>query len=489
MSAGIGGHQRTLRIIRLSHVLLPEVINKCLSPPVICALASLVPQGEIGFMPFSQTIKCLALAVSIGTSAASTIYAQSVNSPGDTLSTWYRLTLELVRHTPTYTPPVASRSFAYIGIAAYEAVASGAPKMQTLAGQLNGLSTVPAREVGQNYDEAVVLQAAIAQSVTVLFANTGPTGQRAMTSIHAKQRAKVAQGVDADVVARSESYGAAIADHILDWAKTDGGAVVENLGFPDEFTLTQGPAHWVPTSPIRLQQLPLLPNWGANRTFAMPAANACDLPPPLAYSEDLASPFYAEAKEVFDVKKNMTPDQKAIARFWSDDAMLSSTPPGHWIAIALEIQKRDQQPIEQSVDELARVGIATADAFIAVWNTKYEYDLLRPVTYIRRTMDPKWEAMLTTPPFPEYPSGHSGQSGAAATVLTAMLGDNFAFEDAAHADDGLPARKFPSFWAAAEEAGISRLYGGIHFRTAIERGLDQGRCVGAYTVALKTRSE
>lgn len=439
-------------------------------------------------LDFGRTIKGITLAAVMGASSPLAASAQSVNPPQDTLDTWYRLTLELVRHTPTYTPPVASRSFAYIGITAYEAVASGDAKMQTLAGQLNGLTAMPAREAGQSYDEAVVLQAAIAQSVTVLFANTGPTGQRAMLSIYAKQRAKVAQGVDADVVARSESFGTDIADHILDWAKTDGGAVVENLGFPDTYTLTKGPAHWVPTNPISLQQLPLLPNWGKNRTFAMPTGGACDLPPPLEYSEDPASPFYAEAKEVFDTKKNLTPDQKAIARFWSDDAMLSSTPPGHWIAIALEVQKRDQQPIEQSVDELARLGIATSDAFVAVWNTKFEYDLLRPVTFIRRTMDPKWESLLTTPPFPEYPSGHSAQSGAAAAVMTAMLGDNFAFEDAAHADDGLPARKFPSFWAAANEAAMSRLYGGIHFRTAIERGLDQGRCVGAYTVALKTRS-
>ena len=168
--------------------------------------------------------------------------------------------------------------------------------------------------------------------------------------------------------------------------------------------------------------------------------------------------------------------------------MLSSTPPGHWISIVLQIGKRDQQPVEQTVDILARVGVATADAFIGAWATKYQYDLLRPVTYIRRTMDPKWESLLTTPPFPEYPSGHSAQSGAAAAVLTAVLGENFAFDDEAHADDGLPARAFTSFWQAAEEAGISRLYGGIHFRDAIENGLDQGRCAAAFTVDLKTRS-
>jgi membrane-associated phospholipid phosphatase len=136
---------------------------------------------------------------------------------------------------------------------------------------------------------------------------------------------------------------------------------------------------------------------------------------------------------------------------------------------------------------MARLGVTLADAFIGCWKTKYEVNLLRPVTYIRRTMDPKWESFLTTPPFPEYPSGHSTQSGAAATVLTQIFGENFAFEDASHEDDGLPARHFKSFWDAANEAGISRLYGGIHYRAAIDQGLEQGRCIGTYTNRLKTR--
>lgn len=432
------------------------------------------------------TFRALALSVALLASIAGAGAAATL--PQDALAVWYRLTLELIRHTPTYSPPVASRALAYIGISAYEAVASGSDQMQSLAGQLTDLSPLPKRETDKVYDDAIVLQSALATSVAGLFANTGPTGQRALASITAKQRAKAADGVAADVVQRSEAYGLAIATHILAWSQSDGGAVVENMGFPFDYALIEGPAHWVPTNALRQQQLPLLPGWGSNRPFAVPDATACALPPPPDYSEDTASVFFAEAKEVFDTKAALTPDQVAIARFWSDDAMLSSTPPGHWISIALQIQDRDQIPLEQSVDMLARLGIANGDAFIAAWRTKYQYDLLRPVTYIRRTMDPKWESVLTTPPFPEYPSGHSVVSGAAAEVLTTLLGDDFAFDDASHADDGLATRRFPSFWAAAQEAGISRLYGGIHFRAAIEQGLEQGRCIGAFAAALKTRS-
>ena len=404
----------------------------------------------------------------------------------DVLSAWYELVLELVRHTPTYSPPVASRSFAYIGVAAFEAVATGSARLRSLAGQLNGLAAAPRREAGAAYDDAVVMQAALSPVVQDLFANTGPTGRRVMAALATKWRSAVADGLPDALVARSEAHGRAVAEHILAWSREDGGAAVDNMGFPLAYELKPGPAHWVPTSLISQQQFPLLPEWGENRTFAMPDGATCPLPPPPDYSEEESSAFYKEASEVYRTSQSLTPEQAAIARFWSDDPMLSPTPPGHWISIALQVVDRKQAGLDRSVDVLMRLGVAMADSFIGCWQAKYEYDLLRPMTYIRRVIDPKWEALLITPPFPEYPSGHSMQSGAAAEVLTQAFGEDFAFEDATHSADGLPLRTFPSFRAAAEEAAISRLYGGIHFRAAIERGLDKGRCIAAYTNALRT---
>jgi hypothetical protein len=220
----------------------------------------------------------------------------------------------------------------------------------------------------------------------------------------------------------------------------------------------------------------------------MPANTDCDLPLPPAYSEDPTSDFYAQAKEVYDTSRSLTPEQKAIARFWSDDPMLSSTPPGHWIAITRKILRERDAPITDSVNVMARLGVAVGDAFIGCWRVKYRDDLVRPVTYIRATMDKDFTPILITPPFPEYPSGHSAQSGAAAAVLTAFFGPDFAFTDDSHEEDGMPARSFPSFAAAAEEAALSRLYGGIHYRAAIDQGLRQGACVGAHAVALRTHS-
>jgi hypothetical protein len=400
------------------------------------------------------------------------------------LDGWYGLVLELIRHTPTYSPPVASRALGYLGVTAWETLAADDPALRSLAGQLGGLPALPEAPA---HDRALALHAALAEATRALFGNTGPTGQRAIGIVEARLREGAAAGVAPDVAAASEAQGRAVAAHILAWAGGDGGAVVENMGFPHDHPLGETPGAWVPTSLIAQQQRPLLPDWGGNRPFAMPEGTACALPPPPAYSEAAGSAFHDEAIEVWEAGRGLDAEGRAIARFWADDPMLSPTPPGHWIVIARQILEREEADLATRAEVLARLGIAFGDAFIACWEAKYRYDLLRPVTYIRRVIDSEWEPTLTTPPFPEYPSGHSTLSGAAAAVLTAAFGDGYAFEDATHVGDGLPARSFPSFRAAAEEAALSRLLGGIHFRAAIERGLEQGACVGAHAVALEMR--
>ncbi len=406
---------------------------------------------------------------------------------GQVLQTWYRLVLELVRHTATYSPPVAARAFACLGLTAWEVLAGLAPAARkSLAGQVTALTPPPAPDTAEGADPAAALHGALTVAIKHYFGNTGPTGQRAMRAMETRLAELAGEGLPPDTLTRSLEHGRDVALHIIAWARDDGGETIENMGFPLEWSLTDGPAHWVPTSKIVQQQAPLLPSWASNRPMAMARADACGLAAPPAYSEEPGSPFHIEAVEVYETVRNLTPEQKIIARFWSDDPMLSPTPPGHWISILLEIADRDALPVDRLADALARLGIAISDAFIACWQTKYQYDLLRPVTYIRRVIDKDWEPLLITPPFPEYPSGHSSQSGAAAAVLTAIFGENFSFDDATHEDDGLPVRSFPSFAAAADEAAVSRLYGGIHFRSAIERGLEQGACVGAAVNRLVT---
>jgi hypothetical protein len=414
-------------------------------------------------------------------------FADDRPTPQQVLRDWYYLMNELVRHTATYSPPVASRSFGYLGVTAFEAAAGGSDSLMSLAGQLQELESVPGREAGAVYDETVVINAAMSDAIVYYFGNTGPTGLRAIKAAQKKWRARAIDGVAADVVTHSEAFGKAMAASIHAWSLTDGGAVVDNMGFPDEWELPVGEGKWVPTSAIRQQQLPLLPDWGNNRTFAVPSGATCKLPGNPPFSVETGTQFYREASEVYEAVNNATPEQAAIARFWSDDPMLSMTPPGHWVSIALQVAEGAKLSLEDHVDLLARMGVAMSDAFVGCWREKYVYNLVRPVTYIKRVIDPKWEPILNTPPFPEYPSGHSTVSGAMGAVLTAFFGDDHAFEDKTGSPDGRKPRHFGSFHDAAQEAGISRLYGGIHFRSAIVDGLAQGRCIGEYANALKTR--
>lgn len=432
-----------------------------------------------GFLIKASLAAFFILNIATGSTHAAEIDREQV------LRKWYSLTLSLIRRTPTYTPPVASRGLAYVGVTAFEVTASGSAQLNSLGGQLKDLKFLPKRNGTLRYNEPAMLNAAMSSIVRELFQNTGPSGQQAIKRLEDELTAQ-AKSLEGDFDT-SVSYGLQIANDIIAWSRDDGGAKIENMGFPLQYELKKGPSNWVPTNPLaRQQQLPLLPQWANNRPFAMPDSAACPLPPPPEYSEDKTSQFYQEALEVYQTSKSLTDEQKQIAFFWVDDAMASPTPAGHWVSILMQIADADRLPHEKLVDALARLGIAMADAFIGCWHEKYRHDLLRPVTYIKRAIDPEWMPFLLTPPFPEYPSGHSTLSGAAATVMSAVLGDNYAFEDRTRERDNAIPRSFSNFWAAAREAAMSRLYGGIHFRSGIESGLEQGECIARYAVQLKT---
>jgi hypothetical protein len=274
-----------------------------------------------------------------------------------------------------------------------------------------------------------------------------------------------------DVIERSVGHGQAIGAAILAWAATDGYAVYNNCAY----TPPVGPGLWVPTPPGFAA--PLQPCWGQIRTFALATGDEFEPPPPPAYSEDPASPFYLEAKEVYDTDLALTQEQIDIANYWADGPTMTGTPPGHWIRIVANLCADHEESLDVAAEALARTGIAVHDAFVSCWDCKYVFNLLRPVTYIQALIDDEWSSLITTPNFPEYTSGHSAQSGAASFVLTDLFGA-MPFTDRTHDDRGFARRSFASFRDAATEAAISRLYGGIHFRSAIDLGVDQGEDIG-----------
>ena len=201
---------------------------------------------------------------------------------------------------------------------------------------------------------------------------------------------------------------------------------------------------------------------------------------PPVYAEDPDSEFYAHARAVYDIGRSLTDEQRTIAQFWADTPGATGTPSGHWIAIMGQLARADALSLMAVAEGFAQVGIAVADAFIGCWQTKYTYNLLRPVTFIQHVIDPTWAPYLSTPPFPEYTSGHATQSAAAAAVLTAMFGIR-RFTDTTHTDHGLmpTSRRGPSAPSMRRRrAAISRVYAGIHFPFGSQQGLGQGRCIG-----------
>ncbi|MCB0714116.1 MAG: vanadium-dependent haloperoxidase [Ignavibacteriae bacterium] len=404
---------------------------------------------------------------------------------------WFQLQLELVQKTPGFSPPVASRAFGYSGVTLYQALLSGMPNRKTLEGQLNGLAVdaLPKVEDGVEYHWPTVANAALARITSQLYANATTEMSGKITALEDQFVSEFLVDVDGEVVDRSVAYGKSVANAIFEWSKTDGGHEGYKTNFPTTYTPPSGSGLWVPT-PRRGgdPQSALQPYWGSNRPFILNPTNpneASEPGAPPAFSEDPSSAFYAEANEVYTTISNLTQAEKDIALYWSDDPGLTCTPPGHSISILTECLEQTSKQLDFAAVAYAQVGMAVADAFIACWESKYRYNLVRPITYIVNVIDPAYDyndLPVNTPPFPEYTSGHSVQSGATAEVLTSLFGNSFSFTDHTHDQLGYAARSYTSFYEAADEAAISRLYGGIHYRAAIENGVDQGKKVGGQVI-------
>ncbi|MBL7795523.1 MAG: phosphatase PAP2 family protein [Saprospiraceae bacterium] len=392
---------------------------------------------------------------------------------------WFDKLYDLTKVCPGFTPPVASRAFGYAGVALYESVVPGMPEYRSLGGRLVGLPKMPVPDAYQEYYWPASANAALAYMAKKLYANMPADQLAAVEALEQQFALESMSKTDAETFSRSADYGRQVAEAIFYWSTADGGHQGYSKNFPTNYTPPTGPGMWVPTAPAF--QRALQPYWGYNREFIPNAITYSQPPAPQPFSTDPASPFYAQGLEVYNVTKVLTAEQEVIARYWSDDPGLAGTPPGHSINIATQILVKENASLELAAETYCKVGIAVAEAFISCWKCKYVSNLLRPITYIQDVIDPNWTPILTTPPFPEHTSGHSVQSAATAQVLTDLFGDQYAFTDRTHEKrtdiNGSP-RSYTSFFDYAEEAAVSRLYGGIHYRDAIEDGIEQGRKIG-----------
>jgi hypothetical protein len=238
---------------------------------------------------------------------------------------------------------------------------------------------------------------------------------------------------------------------------------------------TTNASYWAPTDNTNLK--PLEPFWGKVKCFAMKSSDECEIPSTTPFSTAVGSAFYQQSVEVLTISQKLTTEEKNIASWWADGGG-TPTPPGHWVAIENQLVNQLNLDLGKAAEMYAIVNVGMGDAFISCWDAKYKFNLLRPETYIRNHIagNNNWRPYIGTPPFPEYPSGHSVSSGVAAEILTTLFG-NVSFTDNTNTNLGLAPRSYRSFKEAADEAAISRLYGGIHYREACEKGVEQGKLV------------
>jgi len=257
------------------------------------------------------------------------------------------------------------------------------------------------------------------------------------------------------------------------------------------------PGRWQPTPPAYMDAVE--PHWSEIRTLVLDSASQFKPVPALAFSLEKNSPFYKQIIEVYNIslemkKKGDSCEEIKTAQFWDCNPYVSVnqghmmfakkkiSPGAHWMGITKIACKKSKADFEKTVFAYTETSIGMFEAFISCWDEKFRSNVVRPETIINQHIDENWKPVLQTPPFPEYTSGHSVVSTVASTVLTSVFGDNFSFVDDTELPFGLPSRSFKSFDLASKEAAMSRFYGGIHYRAAIENGMIQGKNVADFVV-------
>ena len=374
---------------------------------------------------------------------------------------WYNLMMKLISETPGHTPPIVARSFGYTGVAIYESLVAEMPHYHSLVGQLQGLTSIPRRKYGNSYVSTIIANAALGQIIKSLFKNVSVSNLNRIDSLQSANEKFYSDQFGENLIHRSREYGRAVADAVFEWSLSDGGHEAYLKLFPSNYIAPEGVDKWIPTP--TLYQNAMLPDWGDNRPMLpsnSPGAIDPDAPP--TFSTSPGSEFYAAAYEVYNTSRHLSSSQATIALYWADGDE-TFTPAGHNLAITLQMIRNRNLNLLEAAILLAKVGIAENDAGIICWRSKFKTNLLRPVTYIRRYIDALWLPLISTPPFPTYTSGHSTFTSAAAAILNVEFGDQTPFTDSSKIAYGFSPRSFRNFNEAAQEAAISRLYGGIHY--------------------------
>ena len=382
-----------------------------------------------------------------------------------------------------FTPPVASRIYVYSSLASYEAIRFSEEEAGSLTEKLHGFGSMPQPDKNKKYDFTLAASKAffnVVRNVKVFSVDSLKNYEEILFR-------NFKDKLNDSVYQRSVAFGDSIAKVILVRAKKDG--YFQSRG-KAKYLGSNDPGKWRPTPPDYLDGIEWC--WNTMKPMIMDSASQFIPPRPPLFSTDTSSVFFKSVKEVYKINKNLTVEQTNIARYWDDNPLVimhsghmmfgnkKITPGGHWMGICAIASKQSGADAVKTARAYALTSIALYDAFISCWDEKYRSGYIRPVTIINETFDNEWQPLLQTPPFPEYTSGHSTITASAATVLTNLFGENFAFQDTSDLRYIGMQRHFSSFNEAAAEASISRVYGGIHYRFSVDIGAAQGKKLGNF---------
>jgi len=378
-----------------------------------------------------------------------------------------------------FSPPVASRIHLYANVAAYEVYASRDPSIKSFS-KFSHLLPISAPSQKIDYDIAA----------TVAFVKTGLTFIYTEDYFNAflTEKEKLWAKKDKVLVNNSITYGQGVAKQIIEWSKGDNYGYTRTL---QRYVLTDTLGAWKPTPPEYHRGLE--PNWYLMRQIVLPADSFIPYKHHDYYSEDKNSRCYKLMDSVYQKRKNISQEEIDIANYWDCNPVTTiskghvmyvekkPTPLGHWMKITGQTIRMKKLTSQQASIVYTRVCAAAYDAFINCWNVKYKLNTIRPETYIHRNIDPEFKPIIETPPFPEYTSGHSTVSASVATILDYSFPKIGKFTDSSQIVLGMKPRSFTSFRQAANEASISRFYGGIHIMTALKEGERMGKVIGEQT--------
>ncbi|MBK8298504.1 MAG: vanadium-dependent haloperoxidase [Saprospiraceae bacterium] len=379
-----------------------------------------------------------------------------------------------------YSPPVASRVFVYPYITCYEVMENGSGRsfMKYISKEWNPKP---------DFDTSGISYPLAALKSFCIVAKGMVFSEYLMDSVSARFDLKI-KNVPIEIRQKSEQYAEFIAKQVKAWISKDNYAFVKSAA---QYTIPISDSTWTITPPNYDKALE--PNWKSLRYILLDSINQFFPPAPPTFNKDKNSLFYKYAKAVYDTNNLKNKEFQLLAKYWDDNPNEYFTtghntyfthrinPPGHWLNITKEFCKKNNLNLHESSKIYAHVCLGIFDGIISCWNVKYTCQLIRPITYINRYIDPKWTPFIQTPPFPEYTSGHSVISGAASEILIHFFGDK-PFEDSTIVRWGFDVRSFNSISNAAQEASRSRFYGGIHYEFGINEGLIQGRNIGRHVI-------